>query len=48
MTNLKYDLGMKLKYNLIALFFFGGFLIGFHIKKGVAVWLRPANIGNYL
>ena len=24
MTNLKYDLGMKLKYNLIALFFFGG------------------------
>ncbi len=25
-----------------------GFLIGFHIKKGVAVWLRPANIGNYL
>lgn len=26
MTNLKYDLGMKLKYNLIALFFFGGLL----------------------
>lgn len=26
MTNLKYDFGMKLKYNLIALFFFGGLL----------------------
>lgn len=27
MVNLKHDLGMKLKYNLIALSFFGGLLV---------------------